>query len=554
MRCVRRAIRQAVGAAGLLFACATTADAVITYGDPGRLTAPDASSIAYPAWQLQGQFSNGRLFTPIGPNLILFAKHVFYQPSGPTTPLGAAYPVYFGGQTFTLDPSYNNGLGVYLDPASDMGVFRINETFPAYAELYPEGSSDILGNKPALVFGSGTQRGDPVYVNSTLKGWNWGATDNVRSWGQNNVAGYSTDPTYSNGAILMAFSFDAAGGANEATVSAGDSSGGVFIQSGGVWKVAGVVSYVNYWYRTTSNGTDFPASIFDGSGLYTSSGAASGPQYWFATRVASEYAFLNTVMPYTSTNNAVIMTDQDFGDVTVTNTLHINSGYRLQASKVIASTLEISSGARVVIEKSGTPNGTSKINALTIAATGKFDIADNALIVQSNGGNFDTLAAQINAYIASGRIGAWTGYGLTSSTITSNMTLAVIPNRNSAGNPIMNSFGGVSVDANSILVKQARLGDLNFDTRIDIDDFFLMDVGYAQGGGTYWKGDLNYSGAIDGDDYFLIDAQFLTASALGIDSPTPVAAVGNGGAVPEPGTLALAALGALSLLRRHRKA
>src|SRR4030095_14775831 len=64
-----------------------------------------------------------------------------------------------------------------------------------------------------------------------------------------------------------------------------------------------------------------------------------------------------------------------------------------------------------------------------------------------------------------------------------------------------------------IRVQYAYNGDVNLDGRVNIDDYFLVDLGAANRGGNYQSGDLNQNGVVDGDDYFLIDAAFLGQGA-----------------------------------------
>jgi hypothetical protein len=70
-------------------------------------------------------------------------------------------------------------------------------------------------------------------------------------------------------------------------------------------------------------------------------------------------------------------------------------------------------------------------------------------------------------------------------------------------------------------------------------------------------GDFNYDGKINIDDYGIIDGNigrqtgtFPTAAAAG---SATLAALDGVAAVPEPATLSLVALGAIGLMRRRRR-
>lgn len=92
--------------------------------------------------------------------------------------------------------------------------------------------------------------------------------------------------------------FTADAGRDEATVSVGDSGGGVFIQDGdGRWTLAGVTYDVEANFRTSADGPSFFASIFDRRGLFEQNARGQWVQVpdsvaergtiWQATRVSS---------------------------------------------------------------------------------------------------------------------------------------------------------------------------------------------------------------------------------------------------------------------------
>jgi hypothetical protein len=61
--------------------------------------------------------------------------------------------------------------------------------------------------------------------------------------------------------------------------------------------------------------------------------------------------------------------------------------------------------------------------------------------------------------------------------------------------------------------------DLNHDGSLDVDDYVVMDSGFANGA---WTSDLNLDGKINSDDYVVIDGQFSAKSAAAA-APTPLA-------------------------------
>jgi hypothetical protein len=294
----------------VLFVCAVGlswpggARAVILYSGDTRNGAPDSSSIAYPAWQLEGQVSNGFLGTPIAGQYFVTAAHTFIGPNlndrlaiiaGQAAPPNlSSTSITFQGQSYGVDTSYATG-GVQLDSNSDLAVVKITGTFPTFAQLYS--TSDETG-KQLVVVGRGTPRGSAVVVGSQTLGWTWGAYDGVQSWGQNTVSAISAQGIGWGDAVAFPFS---ASDPTTCTMSAGDSGGGLFIQAGGQWRLAGINYAVDGPYSLTGLSSDagFNAAIFDQRGLYLGgpswavvSGPDPVPADAYSTRISSNLSFL----------------------------------------------------------------------------------------------------------------------------------------------------------------------------------------------------------------------------------------------------------------------
>src|SRR5437667_1886589 len=102
-------------------------------------------------------------------------------------------------------------------------------------------------------------------------------------------------------------------------------------------------------------------------------------------------------------------------------------------------------------------------------------------------------------------------------------------------------------------------GDANLDGKINVDDYGRIDFAVPLGIAGWANGDFNYDGKINVDDYGIIDfnvgiqgTPFFTGA--GVDGGS--AALGGVTAVPEPASLAVVVVGAMSLLggRRRRRA
>jgi hypothetical protein len=156
-----------------------------------------------------------------------------------------------------------------------------------------------------VVIGRGSQRGSEVRANNELKGWKWGYSDFIQSWGENVVSGTPYGGA-GNGSLLQ-FTFTRSGGLyNEGILTAGDSGGGVFIKDGTTWKLAGINKSVESWLSTSGAwGSGFNASAFDAGGLYyggdghwrlVPNGSADVQASSYATRISSNMTWIRSVL------------------------------------------------------------------------------------------------------------------------------------------------------------------------------------------------------------------------------------------------------------------
>jgi len=283
----------AVIALYILGQMAGSAHAVILMGTgnvAANTTAPTAGEFAgdllNSGWQFQGQIGNF-LGTPIAPNYFITAGHLPF-------PIGTT--INYDSNVYTTDAMYD-------DPASDLRIYRVTTPFSSYAPLYT--NTNEVG-KQLVVFGRGTQRGPVVLNNSSQPaGWEWGTADNVQRWGTNTVSGTATGSP-SQGQFLVAnFTFSGNASSTEAMLSVGDSGGAVFIQDGGIWKLAGINYGTDGHYSLASDGSNsFDAALYNQNGLYRR--ISQGPDVYaaapnaagnfYSSRISTNMDFINDVL------------------------------------------------------------------------------------------------------------------------------------------------------------------------------------------------------------------------------------------------------------------
>ena len=201
-------------------------------------------------------------------------------------------------------------------------------------------------------------------------------------------------------------------------------------------------------------------------------------------------------------NAGTLTLDEDAGDDTENLTLNIASG-----AAVVAYADQTLAALNVIGEFALSPEGSRVLRTDQISFSGgTLDLADNDLIVDS--GTADDVAQWVRAGPAAGE---WTGWGIITSQpdARSGLTsLAVAPAErvlDFAGSDTA-SYGGQTVQRNSVLVKYTYAGDANFDGFISGDDYSAIDFASGAPGATGWyNGDFNYDGLVSGDDYSIID-------------------------------------------------
>src|SRR5437763_4923465 len=263
-------------AGGFLLATFSVASAVILFstGDPAQNTTAPTGLLAGTGWQFEGLFGSF-LGTPIASHHFITVQHIGV-PSNTFVYQGANYTV----------------ARWFDDTQSDLRIFEVAETFATYAPVYSR--SDELG-RSLVVFGRGTQRGDPVWVAGTLRGWSWGASDGVQRWGESQVS-------LLQGALLYC-AFNQGAGPNEANLSTGDSGGAAFTNDNGAWKLIGIHYGVDGPFANNPGDPTFYAALFDIRGLFDSSrglvvsGSVPVPSGFYSIRMSQRLPWIISIAP-----------------------------------------------------------------------------------------------------------------------------------------------------------------------------------------------------------------------------------------------------------------
>jgi len=290
---------------------AAPCQAILFYdtGDANQNTTAPTGLFADSGWQFEGKYGS-YLGTIIAPQYFITAQH--YGTQGSTFTHSG---IFNGGSdvVYNIDLAANGGTGYWDIAGTDLRIFRVQEYFPDYAPLY----TGVLEVGMTLVtHGMGGVRGAEVLVGADLHGWEHTGADGVARWGTNTVSSiYST----ALGDLLTA-SFSASGTLHEASLSGGDSGGGVFVNDGGVWKLAGVNYSIDGRYdtnNTTGDGSDFDAALFDSGGLYQGSDAfgwsynpnlpLDNPSNLYASRISTNAATIMSIAVVPEPQSALLV-------------------------------------------------------------------------------------------------------------------------------------------------------------------------------------------------------------------------------------------------------
>jgi hypothetical protein len=248
------------------------------------------------------------------------------------------------------------------------------------------------------------------------------------------------------------------------------------------------------------------------------------------------------------------------------------NGFRLvkngQGTAVVnhlrAPRVDVNAGImRVAPDSSGA--GVSNIGSLTIGTNARLDLAANKLVTNTPVGTF-TAGAYNGVHGEVQRAyhnGAWDRPGLMTSEPNAGPTVGTTTIGVATAQTILfiaptatGTWAGQPVTGTTTLAMYTYAGDLNFDGRVDAQDYGIID-NWVQFPGTrgYANGDINYDGVIDAADYGIIDNTIqLQGAPIPVTGDVAAASLSGVAAVPEPASLSVLGFAAATLLGRRRRA
>jgi autotransporter-associated beta strand protein len=243
---------------------------------------------------------------------------------------------------------------------------------------------------------------------------------------------------------------------------------------------------------------------------------------------------------------------QSVGTITG-GTLQELNGTNVTSDAVNSDSLLIDNNSIHTLRANGTVSTTSKIGTLAIqgttdAWTGKLQINNNAVIVQTDQGtaNKSDVISALKNQVLDGVSG--TANGITSASVVADPThkVTVVVDNGLLG---LTSFNGVPVNSASVLVEATYFGDSNLDRKVDVTDLGTLATNYGKSvPNGILQGDFNSDGKVDVTDLGLLATDY----GLGT-SGSGFTLAGAASAVPEPASLAVLAMGGAALLARRRR-
>jgi hypothetical protein len=465
-----------------------------TVNSGSSLTVPNLSGGGYGNVTLAG---GGALTTGLLQNVTLLVNGGTYNMQNGVDNDGFLYGITVAaGATFNVG---SNNL-VYNNTLSGNGIVILGPGSTLFTGLY--GGDTFFGT----VQGSGN-----IQIGSNITG-----TANVVSFqGSNTFTGPYT--------VAGGGTFEIAAAAN---IGAGGATNTVTLDNGTLQALASFTA--TQALLVTANG-----GTLNTGGFNVSLGSISGPGTLTVTGGSTV-----TIAPQTPGGGL--------------RTLKLD-GLNITSGEVSFGTAALHSDKTVLV------TGGLSLSGATGAWTSTLDLGGNDMIVQN--GDLATITNQVQQGFAGG---TWQGSGgILSAAAAANSrhltALGVIQNSvdgTPSGSTLYATFDGTASSDADVLVKYTYYGDATLQGSVSATDYSRIDNGYLNHLTGWYNGDFNYDGVVNGSDYTLIDNAYNSQGAqLSAEVASATAQIAGGGsvAVPEPATLGIVTISALSLLGRRRR-
>jgi fibronectin-binding autotransporter adhesin len=211
------------------------------------------------------------------------------------------------------------------------------------------------------------------------------------------------------------------------------------------------------------------------------------------------------------------------------------------------------------------PGSSDQTASLTVQSGASVDVTNGTLVIHygTGFGAVDPVATirgyLVSGFNASGPGPKWTGTGINSSLAAANpgvFSVGYADGKNAT------DVANTGVPAGEVEVKYTVAGDANLSGGVDLSDLVIVASDFGQTGDDWAEGDVNYDGNVDLSDLVIVASNFgssvssVTGFSSSFQSEWKLAEAevhGADVAVPEPGVLSLAVVGATSLLARRRR-
>jgi hypothetical protein len=193
------------------------------------------------------------------------------------------------------------------------------------------------------------------------------------------------------------------------------------------------------------------------------------------------------------------------------DTLAINDATLYMSGSQHFDSLTIGNGATVnMVDATSTSRLVTR--ALAMADQGRLDLNSTALVVDYTG---TSAAQQVRTLLASGyNNGAWTGYGIVSSTANASGKFIGYAEASSLFTSFPANFRGETIDNTTIVARVTFGGDANLDGTVNVADLGAVATNWQKTGRFFADGDSNYDNKVDVADLGILASNWQSGTPM----------------------------------------